>query len=89
MRTIKTVIHTLVKQQGEAILSSLGRIQDPQASELVPYIRKLLGGPVELKANMYATKDSEVRPLAQHYTPSPDLHPPVKPFQPDHVRPAW
>ena len=39
MRTVKTVIHTLVKQQGEAILGCLNRIQDPQASELVPYIR--------------------------------------------------
>jgi len=42
MRTVKTVIHTLVKCQGEGILSSLGRIQDQQKSELVPYIRKLL-----------------------------------------------
>ena len=46
MRTVKTAIHTLVKQQGEAILSSLGRIQDPQASELMPYIRKLLNSGV-------------------------------------------
>ena len=38
--------------------------------------------------NMYATTDSEVRPSARHYTPSPDLHPPVQPFQPDYVRPA-
>jgi len=42
MRTVKTVIHTLVKYQGEGILSCLGRIQDQQKSELVPYIRKLL-----------------------------------------------
>ena len=39
MRTVKTVIHTLVKYQGDGILSCLGRIQDPQTSELVPYIR--------------------------------------------------
>jgi len=39
MRTVKTVIHTLVKCQGDGILSCLGRIQDPQTSELVPYIR--------------------------------------------------
>ena len=39
MRTVKTVIHTLVKQQGESILGCLNRIQDAQASELVPYIR--------------------------------------------------
>lgn len=42
MRTVKTVIHTLVKCQGEGILSCLGRIQDPQASELVPYIRYIV-----------------------------------------------
>jgi len=46
MRTVKTVIHTLVKNQGEAILGCLGRIQDPQSSELVPYIRKLLNSGV-------------------------------------------
>ena len=39
MRTVKTEIHILVKCQGERILSCLGRIQDPQTSELVPYIR--------------------------------------------------
>ena len=39
MRTVKTEIRTLVKCQGEGILSCLGRIQDPQTSELVPYIR--------------------------------------------------
>lgn len=46
MRTVKTVIHTLVKCQGEGILSCLGRIQDPQTSELVPYIRKLINSGV-------------------------------------------
>jgi len=46
MRTIKTVIHTLVKHQGEGILGSLGRVSDPQSSELVPYIRKLLNSGV-------------------------------------------
>ena len=46
MRTVKTVIHTLVKQQGDSVLNCLGRIQDPQASELVPYIRKLLNSGV-------------------------------------------
>ena len=39
MRTVKTVIHTLVKYQGDDILSCLGRSQEPQTSELVPYIR--------------------------------------------------
>jgi len=46
MRTVKTVIHTLVKHQGESILRCLAKIQDPQASELVPYIRKLLNSGV-------------------------------------------
>ena len=35
-----------MQQQGETILSSLGRIQDPQASQLVTYIRKLLNSGV-------------------------------------------
>ena len=39
MRTIKTVIHTVVKCQGDAVLSCLSKIQDPQSSELLPYIK--------------------------------------------------
>ena len=39
MRTVKTVIHTIVKTQGEAVLGCLHKIPDPQASELLPYIR--------------------------------------------------
>lgn len=42
MRTIKTVIHTVVKCQGDTVLSCLSKIQDPQSSELLPYITKLL-----------------------------------------------
>merc|ERR550532_3079938 len=42
MRTVKTVIHTLVKCQGDTVLSCLSKIQDPQSSELLPYITKLL-----------------------------------------------
>jgi len=42
MRTVKTVIHTLVKEKGQSILNCLSRVTDPQDSELVPYIRKLL-----------------------------------------------
>ena len=38
MRTIKTVIHTVVKCQGDTVLSCLSKIQDPQSSELLPYI---------------------------------------------------
>ena len=39
LRTVKTVIHMLVKCQGTGIQSCLGRIQDPLTSEMVPYIR--------------------------------------------------
>ena len=39
MRTVKTVIHTIVKCQGEAVLGCLNKIQDPQSSEMLPYIR--------------------------------------------------
>jgi len=46
MRTVKTVIHTLVKVQGASVLQCLNRLDDPSASELVPYIRKLLGSGV-------------------------------------------
>lgn len=42
MRTVKTVIHTLVKEKGESVLNCLSRVSDPNASDLVPYIRKLL-----------------------------------------------
>ena len=40
MRTVKTVIHTIVKCKGESVLGCLHKIQDPQASELLPYIRQ-------------------------------------------------
>ena len=39
MRTVKTVIHTIVKVQGEAVLGCLHKIPDPQSSEMLPYIR--------------------------------------------------
>ena len=39
MRTVKTVIHTIVKTQGEAVLNNLHKIPDPQASEMLPYIK--------------------------------------------------
>lgn len=42
MRTVKTVIHTVVKCKGDTVLSCLSKIQDPQSSELLPYITKLL-----------------------------------------------
>ena len=38
MRPGKTVIHTIVKVQGEDVPGCLHNIPDPQASELLPYI---------------------------------------------------
>jgi len=46
IRTIKTVIHTLVQELGEDILKNVNRIPDPDSSELVAYIRKLLANGV-------------------------------------------
>jgi len=46
IRTIKTVIHTLVQELGEDILQSIDRIPNPDTSELVAYIRKLLANGV-------------------------------------------
>ena len=42
IRTIKTIIHTLVRLQGEAILSHLGTIDNLKDSELEAYLQKLL-----------------------------------------------
>ncbi len=42
IRTIKTIIHTLVRLQGDAILSNLGTIDNLKDSELEPYLQKLL-----------------------------------------------
>nr|CAH0109138.1 unnamed protein product [Daphnia galeata] len=42
IRTIKTIIHTLVRLQGDAILSNLGTIDNLKESELEPYLQKLL-----------------------------------------------
>ena len=39
MRTVKTVIHAIVKTQGESVLNNLHKIPDPQASEMLPYIK--------------------------------------------------
>ena len=50
MRTIKTVIHTIVKSLGESVLDSVAGISDSQDSELVPYIRKLLNSGVGAEA---------------------------------------
>ncbi|XP_045035689.1 cytoskeleton-associated protein 5 [Daphnia magna] len=52
IRTIKTIIHTLVRLQGDAILSNLGAIDNLKDSELEPYLQKLL------KSGVSKEKDS-------------------------------
>merc|ERR1719411_528101 len=42
LRTVKTVIHAMVKVRGDAILDNLSRINDPTNSELVAYLEKLV-----------------------------------------------
>ena len=42
VRTVKTVVHSLTKLMGDAVLDHLGSIRDPENSELVPYLKKLL-----------------------------------------------
>lgn len=42
IRTIKTIIHTLVRLQGETILTHLGYIENLKDSELEPYLKKIL-----------------------------------------------
>ena len=51
MRTVKTILHTMAKAKGDAILDHLTRINDPSNSELVPYLRKLLNSGVGGKEN--------------------------------------
>merc|ERR1719411_603185 len=46
LRTVKTVIHAMVKVRGDAILDHLTRINDPHNSELVAYLRKLVNNGV-------------------------------------------
>jgi len=42
IRTVKTVLHSLVKMRGDEVLDHLSKIQDPENSELATYVRKLL-----------------------------------------------
>eukprot|EP00095_Tigriopus_kingsejongensis_P001503 maker-scaffold1086_size63525-snap-gene-0.14 protein:Tk01503 transcript:maker-scaffold1086_size63525-snap-gene-0.14-mRNA-1 annotation:"microtubule associated protein" len=46
MRTVKTIIHSMVKLRGDEILDHLSRVPDPDNSELVPYLKKLLSNGV-------------------------------------------
>ncbi len=48
---MKTVVHTLTKLAGDDIMNHLGRVQDPDNSELVPYMRKLLSSGLGGKEN--------------------------------------
>lgn len=54
LRTVKTVLHTMVKVRGDAILDHLTRINDLQNSDLVAYLRKLVNNGVgkENQANI-------------------------------------
>ena len=42
VRTVKTVVHTLTKLMGDAVLDHLDSLKEPEQSELIPYLRKLL-----------------------------------------------
>lgn len=64
MRTVKTVIHTIVKVQGETVLGCLHKIPDPQASELLPYIRKLLNNGVGNDSTGSASKPQQATPVS-------------------------
>ena len=46
MRTVKTVLHTMAKHRGDEVLDHLSKVADPNESELLPYIRKLLSSGV-------------------------------------------
>ena len=39
LRTIKTLLHSFVKCKGDEILDHLTRVDDPENSELVVYLR--------------------------------------------------
>lgn len=42
LRTIKTIMHTLTKILGPEVLQHIGSIDDPQQSEAVAYLRKVV-----------------------------------------------
>ncbi len=56
LRTVKTILHTMVKVRGDAILDHLTKIDDPQNSEMVSYLRKLLNNGIG-KENTADTND--------------------------------
>ncbi|CAB4067589.1 CKAP5 [Lepeophtheirus salmonis] len=44
LRTVKTIVYTLAKAKGPDIMNHLGKISDPENSDLVPYLQKLMNG---------------------------------------------
>lgn len=54
LRTVKTVLHSMVKVRGDAILDHLTRINDAQNSELVAYLRKLVNNGVGKENQAFA-----------------------------------
>ena len=71
IRTIKTIIHTLVRLQGDAVLSHLETIDNLKESELEPYLQKLL------KSGVSKEKDATTNSKA------PDPQVPVAPEKKD------
>ncbi|QQP52545.1 Cytoskeleton associated protein 5 [Caligus rogercresseyi] len=42
LRTVKTIVHMLAKSKGPDIMNYLGKIQDPENSDLLPYLQKIM-----------------------------------------------
>ena len=57
LRTVKTVLHAMVKVRGDAILDHLTQINNPQNSELVAYLRKLVNNGVGKENTNTASDD--------------------------------
>ena len=66
IRTIKTVIHALVRLLGEPILSQLGRIDNLKESELETYLHKLL------KSGVGKDKDATIKGPSDQLSGAPE-----------------
>jgi cytoskeleton-associated protein 5 len=66
IRTIKTVLHTLTKLRGDEILDHTSKIQDPENSEMVPYLRKLLSNGIGKENNGNANTNGNIAPPNQN-----------------------
>ena len=62
IRTIKTIIHTLVRLQGDAILSHLEAINNRNESELEAYLQKLLKNGVSKEKDCAKVAGETVEP---------------------------